>query len=354
MTTDKLIEYNAHAVKYVKTYGLKDATDFVKDINIQINRDFVLAGPLTLSSSSVNVHSVRWALARESFVVKTNVHRSTKETIAAAVARINKCPYCEDVHRASMQSTGNIETVIDFENGNWDFLSDDKLKKIILWSLNTRKPGADIIKNPPFTADEAPEIIGTALTFHSTNRLVSIFLDETPLPGFLNNKLIKKAALGFASKTFFKSMLRKKAAPGDSLKFIARYPVSISSKWALPVPAYAAALAAEEYLLHEIEMKSVPEKSAAIFKDFISEWKGEEMPLGRSWLTEAVKDVPENEKPVANLLFLSAFAPYTITETDINSFRSERPSDAELIEFSFWATQTITNRIETWLTAPFN
>jgi len=353
MVIYNLIEYNAHAVKYVKAYGLKDAKGVIKDINVQINKDFGLAGPLTLSSTSAKIHSVRWVLARESFVVQTKVKRVTKETVAAAVAQINKCPYCEDVHGASIQSAGGHLTTKAFADGTWESLTDQKLKSIIHWSLNTRNPEADIIKNPPFTADEAPEIIGTALNFHSTNRLVSVFLDESPLPGILKNKLIKKAALHYASKTLFKSMVEKKANPGDSLKFIGHYSVSNSSKWALPVPAYAAALAAEEHLLKEMELGSIPENITSTFKEFVSNWNGESMPLGRSWLKEVVKPIPEMEKPLANLMFLSAFTPYTITETDINLFRSVKPSDHELIEFSFWAIQTLTNRIAKWLTEPF-
>ena len=47
----------------------------------------------------------------------------------------------------------------------------------------------------------SPEIIGTALLFHSTNRLVSIFLAESMLPGIIGNTFLKRIALNFAAKT---------------------------------------------------------------------------------------------------------------------------------------------------------
>jgi len=190
--TTKILEQNARSVKYVKTYRLRNAAGIIKEINKQIDRDFGLAGPLTLSTSSPDIHAVRWATARESYVVETHIKRVTKEIVAATISQINKCPYCEDVHSMSILSAGGSTTAEAIANGNWQLLKNNKLKEIIRWSLNTRNPKADIIKIPPFSYLEAPEIIGTALNFHSTNRLASIFLEASPMPAFLSNRLIKK------------------------------------------------------------------------------------------------------------------------------------------------------------------
>ena len=198
---NKMLEQNSQAVKYIKVQGLKNATGKIKNINQQIDRDFGLAGPFTLSTPSERVHAVRWVNAREIFVVETHVKRVLKETIAAGISQINTCSYCVDVHQTSIRSVGDEQTAKAIANGTWKDLKDKKIKSLIEWSINTLNPTAEIIKNPPFDLSEAAEVIGTALEFHSTNRLVSIFLEESPLPKFLTNVTIKKIALNIASKT---------------------------------------------------------------------------------------------------------------------------------------------------------
>lgn len=349
----KMLEQNAQAVKYLKVFGLKDAKGNIKAINQQINRDFGLAGPMTLSSPSERVHAVRWVKSREIFVVETHVKRVTKETIAAGVSETNKCPYCVEVHQTSISSTGNNTIANAIARGTWKSLEDNKTRALIDWSLNTLNPNADIISNPPFTLPEATEIIGTALEFHSTNRLVSIFLDESPLPAFLSNSFIKKIALSIASKTLFKSMVSKKPQAGDSLPFIKNTPLTKEEQWAKNIPAYAMGLAAENKLLKDIQAEHIPQKSANLFKAKISEWQGEEMPLGKSWINKITANLDDREKPITTIMFLAAFTPYAITEKDIEDFRQIKASDAELLEVCYWAIQTTTNRIGEWLIKPF-
>ncbi len=349
----KMIEQNGQAVKYIKAVGLKDSTGTIKNINEQIARDFGLAGPLTLSTVSERVHAVRWVTARESYVVESSVKRVTKEIVAASVAQVNRCPYCEDAHGTSIVSAGDKITSKKIANGTWQTLKGEKKKQIIEWSLNTRNPNAEIIKNPPFSIHEAPEIIGTALVFHSTNRLVSIFLEESPLPNFLSGKLIKKTALKIAAKTLFKSMVEKQSTTGDGLEFINDYPIPTSLKWSKSIPPFSKALAAEQVVLNEIEEELIPKKLAQLFIEKVNSWQGEEMPMGRSWLNEVIKPLSENEKPIAQIMFLAAFTPFAVTGKDIEDFRKAKPGDAALVEVCYWSIQLLTNRLSKWLVKPF-
>lgn len=349
-----MMEQNAHAVKHIKAVGIKDAQGIVKEINLQIDRDFSLAGPLTLSTISKRVHAVRWANTREIFVVETNVQRVVKETIASGIAKTNNCPYCEDVHDTSISSAGDAETSKAITNGSWKSLKSEKIKKLIEWSLNTRNPNSRIIKNPPFSKTEAAEIIGTALVFHSTNRLANIFLDNSPLPKLLTNSIFKKSALNIASKTLFKTMVMKKGKAGDSLQFIHNGTNSGNHKWAEYVPSYAKTLYARDSLLAELEVVLIPKTIAQIFKNKVNEWGGEEMPLGRAWLNDTICNLTEMEKPIATLVFLSAFAPFTITDKDIANFYKIKTSEKDLLEVCYWSVEIVTNRISEWLIEPFN
>ncbi len=335
-------EKNAHDVKYIRTYGIKDAHGIIKKINQQIADDLMLVPPNSLSTPSERVHPLRWASIREFLVVESHVPRASKETIAATISELNTCPYCEEAHETALSALGDKAT------------RNEKLKAIIEWSQNTRSPHATIIQNPPFTAIEAPEIIGTALLFHSTNRLVSIFLAESMLPGIIGNKFFKKAALNFTAKTIMKDFVEKKVEAGHALQFIGQHEIPKHLQWANSVPAYAQIFTAQESVLAEIEKDLIPPTSARILREAISAWQGEDMPLGRSWLADLTKDISEEEKSSATIILLAAFAPHTVTENDIRAFQENNPSDKDLLETCFWSIEMLTNKVATWITKPFN
>ncbi len=100
-------EKNAHDVKYLTTYGIKDAHGIIKEINQQIDDDLMIVPPNSLSSPSERVHPLRWASIREFLVVETHVPRATKETIAATISELNTCPYCEDAHKTALSALGD-------------------------------------------------------------------------------------------------------------------------------------------------------------------------------------------------------------------------------------------------------
>lgn len=349
-----MAEQNARAVKYLEVQTLKDSRGKIREINRQINEDLGLAGPMSLSTPSERVHSVRWAVSRESYAASTFVNRRDKELLAATVSQINKCPYCAEGHSAFLRTGGEAGLAPAIADGTWKQLEDERTKSLIEWGLSTRKPEAAVVNKPPFTAKEAPEIIGTALEFHTLNRLVDIFLEESPMPEIMRHKWIREIALKMASLTVFREMISKKAVPGSSLKFIEETAVPAKFKWAAPVPAFAKAIAAQQVLLDQIEKETIPQTSARVLEENLSQWNGEEMPLGRKWLEVAVSQISEKEKPVARLILLTAFSSYTVSEKDIMDFRGVMPSDRELLEVCYWAAAKTSQRIASWLTAPFH
>jgi hypothetical protein len=139
--------------------------------------DYVLGPPFTLHAAIPELVAGVWSLLRETMIVNNNVDRLKKEEIAGGVSISNQCPYCVETH---IKMSG-VRT-------------DKGEKNIFEWSKIHYSPNSKLIIDPPFSADEAPEIIGTALTFHYINRMVSVFLTDYPLPlprlfGFLKPAL---------------------------------------------------------------------------------------------------------------------------------------------------------------------
>lgn len=344
---------NARAVKYVKVYLGKDAKGEIRAINEQIDKDMGMAGPYSLSTVSEIVHSARWATTRESYIVSSFVKRKDKEIIAHAVSKSNNCPYCVDSHTGFINAFGDHQLSQAINDETWMHLEDNKVKALIEWGLSTRNPEANMVQVPPFSGKEAPEIIGTALEFHTLNRLVDVFLEKSPMPKITQNKWMKGMALKLATNMLFKEMVHKQPIPGESLQFISNTEVPPHLEWADPVAAYAKALAFQETVLKKIEEEVIPKASAELLKEQLKVWQGEQMPLGRYWLKEAIQEIKEAEKPVSSLILLTAFASFTITEEDIKAFRKVMPNDDQLLKVCYWAAALASQRIGFWLIAPF-
>ena len=141
----------------------------------QMRRDFgLLAEPLTLHAAVPELLAGAWSVLRETLVVGS-VPRERKERVALEISRLNRCPYCIDAHSIMLAASRRA-------GSRRDATDESVADPLAEWARATRTPGAPILASPPFTGDEAPEIIGTALCFHYINRMVQVVLGETPLP----------------------------------------------------------------------------------------------------------------------------------------------------------------------------
>jgi AhpD family alkylhydroperoxidase len=117
-------------IKYVTPIPPDKATGKLKQIYDQINHDFVLAAPFTLHSSVPDLTAAVWSAERET-LFHGIVPRGHKEAVVAAVAIINKCPYCIDAHTLMMQASGEDEAA--------GILSKQThLQALVEWAKSTR------------------------------------------------------------------------------------------------------------------------------------------------------------------------------------------------------------------------
>jgi len=148
----------------------------------QIKRDFgALVEPFSLHAPAPRLLAGIWMATREIALVGI-VRRVIKEAIAATVSQLNRCPYCVDAHTMMLHAISAHGAAAAISQENDSEIQDPAIRPIIAWAKATRSPGDPLLHRPPFSEAEAPEIIGTAVAFHYTNRMVDIFLDETPLP----------------------------------------------------------------------------------------------------------------------------------------------------------------------------
>lgn len=333
------------SIKYIQPAAPETQQRRIADVYHQAKRAALLSPPLMLHSPSPDVLAAVWMMWSETLVVR-GVDRAKKERIAAEVSRGNECPYCVDVHTLVLQGAGSSEFAPDQPQQTANASQHSALSA---WAQATRNPDAEILRRPPFTEREAPELIGTALFFHYLNRIVNVFLENNaiPLPGALNGlrALVNRVGAATVGRTIFASGTQ----PGSSLGLLPEHPAWSDAPWADANPHVQGAFARAAFAIEAAGERSVPERIRALVEARLQTWRGETMPMSRKWVENAIVDLPEDEQPAARLMLLTALASYQVDESVIRAFRRVQPQDEHLINATAWASFAAMRRINHWI-----
>lgn len=336
-------------IRYIKPVKANEASGKLEKTYKQIRSDFQLVPPLTMFSPSPELLAGVWSIWRESQFAVGRVPRFITEAIAAGVSSINSCPYCVDAHTGMLHASSDNDIVKAIQQKNCLLIRNTQHRDIVEWALENRSPNSDILKSPPFSEQQAPEIIGTAVVYHFINRMVSIFLDDTPLPVPSRSDHLRRLASFIFGKTIGIRIIKRRPEAGKSLEFIPTVTLSNDMPWNLENKYIAASFAGFTSLIQNAADKIIPDNIQNLTRQHINTWSGNDMGMGRGWLNEIVENLSHNDKPVARLTLLSALAPYQICENDILEFRSIHPTDAQLLTVTSWASFSAAIRVSKWL-----
>ena len=338
-------------IKYIDYIKPTKATGLIKDIYSQIERDFgSVVGPFVLHSLIPELLAINWCVLRETNLVEHKVRREIKDAIAVAVSKINKCPWCVDAHSIMLigLKSGNVASAV--EKNRIDLIKNHRIRSIVEWALATRSPNSEVVNNPPFTANEAPEIIGTAVYYHYINKMVSILLGETPLP--IKSSLLK----GFTRRIgvlMFSVALKRHKRPGESLRFIDEHHPDKKVSWTSGNPEISMAFASHANIVENLAEKYIPEKVKVVLREYIKNWDGKDPGISRNWVEKYISHLYEPFKAQARLILLCAISPYQIDEKIIISYRQSNSTDEALLTALSWASFTTAMHIGNWLGKSF-
>jgi AhpD family alkylhydroperoxidase len=285
--------------------------------------------------------------ARESQLAG-NVRRDIKEAVAAAVSKINQCPYCVDAHTIMLKATGVHKTAWAIATGKYDQIQDSKVRAIVKWALATRLPGSNSLQSPPFSEEEAPEIVGTAVFYHYINRMVSALLSETPLP---SNRPWLKRPLKRLATLIFSRAIRRSISAGESLKFLSEATLPDDLAWGKTVPTVAGAYARFSAVVDDVGAYGLSAEVRARVQDHVQDWKGEDFGISRSWVEQKLRGLNEASRVAGHLTLLTAFAPYQVDDQAVLAFQTHYPENEKLLGALAWASFTAARKIGTWLQA---
>ncbi|MCK5345563.1 MAG: alkylhydroperoxidase, partial [Candidatus Heimdallarchaeota archaeon] len=197
----------------------------------------------------------------------------------------------------------------------------------------------------------APEIIGMAVLYHYMNRMVSVFLSETPLP---SNRGWLKGALKRIAGWYFSLSVKRSKSQGVSLKFLPASELPLDLIWSQDSPYVAKAFAQLSSVIDEIGKNSLADSIRHCVQKYVNEWNGEPPGMSRQWAEQAIYDLDDKLKEAGRLVLISAIAPYQVDEQMIVRFRDIYPEDETLLGALAWGSFTAAKRIGTWLYTPFS
>jgi AhpD family alkylhydroperoxidase len=301
-----------------------------------------LAEPYLILSPAPDLLAATWALIRESQLVG-EAPRADKEAVAAAVSAANRCPFCVDAHAIFLHATAGHQLADAILRGQPP--ADPQHARLVAWAKATSTPGTAELAAPPFPAQLAAEYLGTALAFHFINRMVSVLLDGGFLPA---NPRLSQVARRLAGLRFAPGV-RRQRHPGASLPLLADAPRTAPPFWAGHSPIGTAFAALHTATATGAALLGEPARALVLAT--VAAWDGSHPPLAGGWLQAPLATLPAADRPGGRLALLAALAPYRITDTDVATWRTSHPSDADLVGLLAFGAMTAVDRIQGWVTA---
>lgn len=331
-------------MKYLTPIEPSKAKGLVAKVYSQIKQDFgQIVEPFTLHSPLPELLAAVWMTSRESELVGI-VPRETKEAIAASISQLNKCPYCVDAHTIMLRATGNKKTAQQITKQNYQKIQDPKIQKIIQWALDSLKPNSKIMLNPPFTKEETPEILGTAIFYHYINPMVTIFLGKTPLPiPFLRSPMKQIAT------QLFKKAVKRQKTPGSSLSLLPNQKIPEDLSWIKTSPTVAGAYARFANAIQNIEETYVPIKTKEKILQYMKQWNPKNPQSQSNTINKETIKMDPKIKTATTLALLTIDNPYRITKETINNLKKHYPNQNHLLAITSWASFKKATKIATWL-----
>lgn len=334
-------------LRHVRPVGRGEARGLVSLVYQQIASEYQLVPPLTLHSPVPDLMAALWGITRESFLAGT-AGRVEREAVAATVSRINACPFCVEAHAMSLHGTGRHDLAETLVSGGE--VVDPDLQSLLAWAAATRRPGSPLLLEPPFHVEEWPQFIGTVLLFHYINRMVHVFLGDSPLPALPGmGRTLRRTAgtmlMGRATgRPLTPGLAEGLQRPGTSGKpSVRRFP------WAAGAPEILQAWQNFDQVIQNLGERHVPAPVRLLVQEALEHWRGQDMGLSRAWAADLSRDLPEDQRSLGRLSLLVGLASHQVDDQVVQAVASDGRDGARLVSVVAWASAMGTFRIGEWI-----
>ncbi|MEN3539950.1 carboxymuconolactone decarboxylase family protein [Microbispora sp. ZYX-F-249] len=337
-------------VGHVTPVSPATATGLVRRVYGQLEQDFgMLAPPVILHSPAPRSLAACWTMLRESLLAAGAVPRSLREVVAAAVSAANRCPYCADVHGATLRGLTRGRYAAEIAADRIGDIRDPEVREIAQWARGLGRRST-AVRLPRRTPEENAELVAVAVTFHYLNRMVNVFLGESPLPPDVPARA--RPGLMRLFGLVMSTTARRAARPGLSLDLLPAAPLPAELSWAAGAPHLTGAFAQAAAAVEEAGRRAVPEPVRELVSAALAEWDGEPAGPSRAWAEDRVRALPEECRPAGRLALLTALASYQVDHQVIAGFRRTDPGDRALVELTSWASLAAARTAGAWIAGP--
>jgi AhpD family alkylhydroperoxidase len=318
------------------------ATGAVARVHAALEREFgLLAPPIALHSPHPDLLAAAWVLLRETLLVPGDLPRAEREAVAAGVSLANACPYCVQVHGAVLGGVRGDRA------GRADAaaLAADRIGAV-------GEPGARALAAwarsggtgpPPVPGDQVAEVLGVALVFQYLNRMVTVFLGDSPLPASLPARAAAPAAALLGR--VLAATARRPVVAGTDLDLLPAAPLPADLGWAAGRPDLSAALARGTAAVDRAGSAVLgPAVRAAVTAAVLAHDGRPPREAGPGWLGPVLADLPPEDRAAARLAAFTALTPHRVGDSVVEEFRSARPAPADLLAVTSWAALTAARR----------
>lgn len=320
------------------------ATGLVAAVYRQMENEFgMLAPPVALHAADPEVLAAVWMILRETLLAGDPADRAAKEAIAAGVSLGNSCQYCVEVHGAALFGLRTDDDARRIAGGQIDDVRDPRLRALADWARRSGERTGASLTPPPFTAAHTADFVGVAVTFHYINRMVTIFLSESPLEPIPSRghglarqgaaRLLGHFARVGLSAGSSRTLLPDAALPGDV-------------RWATGAPAIAGAMARGCAAIDRAGSAVV----APAIRDLVLRGLADRAETGPGisagpWLATQLNDLEPGDRPIARLALLTAWSPHRVTESELDALRAAGYGAAALVAITAWAALAAARQI---------
>jgi len=322
-------------IRYVSAVRRGRASGLVSQVYRQMEGDFgVLAPPVALHAAAPEMLAAAWLVLRETLIVPGLASRAAKEAVATAVSAGNACPYCAMIHNSAL-------TVLGPGRRDQPATNDPELDVVVEWVMSVDNPGKPV--DPQFPAEQFADLAGVAVLLHYLNRMVNVFLRDVPLPPGVPEFTLPPVLWILGRQ--MAAAARQAHVPGAALGLLPAADLPADLSWAAGNDTVAQAYARACAVIDDAGARALPANIRALVSDNLARWHGGPRGISRVWVEELIAPLPADQRPVARLALLVAFASYQVDPAVIERCRQVGTSDRTLVELSSWAAMAAARRV---------
>ncbi len=331
------------SIRHLPPPDIAGATGLSAAVYRQLEQEFQTVPPVTMHHLNPQLMAGVWSACRESLIAGPD--RALKEAVAVAVSKSNRCPYCVQAHISMLRGTGDADALHAAEgsaSGAGPF------SDAVAWAASTGR-ASEHPSALPFSRQQAPAVMATAVLFHYINRMVNIFLDDTMMPIVGKVPLLADQALKVFGSVVSKRIVSVDVAPGVFLTAspLAALPGAFS--WASGDPNVAGGLLRFTSAVDAASSNSVDFGVQELLVRTLADWNGEPQGPGKGWLDATVSALPKQNRPQARIALLAALASWAVDDAEIAAFKRTGLGDRELLDTAAWGSYLAAGRIAGFL-----